>query len=550
MSAKITTKFGEAVPPAPHHSVTAHMGGWDTVESYGSNSSAVIAHFKNAYPRMRPHQDIADLSAAVIKLVDTPDTGCFLYSSLQSAKECIEYSTSPGRDNGIDKAPVPEDKTSIRSFVAKDQFFAVTFPLDKRSVVAGFWSTPGAGVSSRFAEANLERLDQLKEISVPEEEPNRESFDGLVHQKLRERIVSYLERAPRIPHLQPLPSPKDVYFFQTGMASIYKSHTYMLSLYNGSTVLFGMAFMHTITAFQEFGHSYKFFGIGTEDDIRDLEDYLVEEHSHGRKVQAIWAEFPANPLLVTPNLTRLRELADDYDVVLAIDDTIGSWSNIDITDMTDLLVTSVTKSFNGYADVIAGSAILNPASRKYKDLKQLFDKFYVPELYIDDAKAIEKNSRDYLTRTTKLNGNASAIVEYLHSCAQDPSSAVRQVHYPSINPSGEHYKRYMRTPTDDFTPGYGCLFNVDLDDLATTRAFYDNLNVHKSVHLGAPFTLAFAYTICTYKKKLDWAAEYNMRPTQIRISAGLEDTALLLEDFRIAVEAANKTKTSQGQDDS
>lgn len=476
----------------------------------------------------------------MLKHLGAENEGCFLLPSLQSAKEYVEYSTSPRRDNGVDKRPVASDQIKIRAFAAKDRFFAVVFPRDKQPVVGGFWSTPGAGISSRFAEANLNHLNQLTEITVSEDESSRSSFEGSTHELLRERIVQYLERAPLDPGLQPRPSTNDIYFYQTGMASIYKPHSYMLKLYQGTTVLFGMAFMNTITAFEEFGSSYKFFGLGTDDDLHDLEIFLQDERKYGRKVQAIWAEFPANPILVTPNITRLRALADEYDVVLAIDDTIGSWANIDITSMTDILVTSLTKSFNGYADVIAGSVALNPASRKYHELKPLFDKYYVPELYIDDAEAIERNSRDYLPRTMKLNHNASSLVQYLKTCAEDPNSAIRAVHHPSVNPSGEHYRQFMRPATRDFTPGYSCLFSIELKDLPTTIAFYDTLNVHDGPHLGAPFTLAFAYTMCAYKNKLSWAAQYGLKPTQIRISAGLEDTATLLEDFRIAVEAANK----------
>ena len=71
MSAKIATQFGEAVPPAPRHSVTVHMGrDWDTAERYGADSASVILNFKNAYPRMKPHRDIAMVSS-------TPKpTGC------------------------------------------------------------------------------------------------------------------------------------------------------------------------------------------------------------------------------------------------------------------------------------------------------------------------------------------------------------------------------------------------------------------------------------------------------------------------------------------
>ncbi|POR35848.1 Uncharacterized protein TPAR_03951 [Tolypocladium paradoxum] len=542
MSAPITTQFGDAVPPAPRHSVTVHMPGWANAERFGADSSSVIAAFKNAYPRMKPHPDIISLAEAVLEHVQAAGQACFLFSSLQSARECIQYSTSSKRDNDKDKRPVASDQISVRSFIAKDRVYAVIFPLDKRSIVAGFWSTPGAGISSRFAEANLDALGRLTEVAVTEYEVHRQNFDGPIHQLLRQRIVSHLERARSNLPLQPGPSTGDVYLYQSGMASIYKPHTYMLNLYHGTTVLFGMAFTNTITAFEEYGPNYKFFGLGTDQDLLDLHAFLEHERTHGRKVQAIWTEFPANPILVTPDLDRLRALADEYDVVLAVDDTIGSWANIDITSKADLLVTSLTKSFNGYADVIAGSAILNPSSRKYRVLKPLFDEYYIPELYVDDAEAIERNSRDYLLRTARLNTNASSLVKYLALCAKDPHSAVSRVYYPSINPSGKHYTQVMRSETPEFKPGYGCLFSVELSDLSATRAFYDTINVHKGPHLGAPFTLAIAYTMCVYRNRLDWAAEYGLKPTQIRIAAGLEDTDTLLEDFRVAVEAANRAQ--------
>ncbi|RFU24206.1 hypothetical protein B7463_g12135, partial [Scytalidium lignicola] len=542
MSAKITTKFGHAVPPAPRHSVTVHMPGWQNVEKFAADSRSVITTFNNAYPRMKPHKDIVALGSAVLKHLKADNNeACLLFSSLQSARECLEYSISLRRDDGVSKTPVALEQIRIRAVIAKDLFFAVIFPREKYLVVGGFWTIPGVGVSSRFAEINLEHLDQLNEVELSEDSAPRLNFKTPDHELLRDRIIQYLDRAP-LTNQQLRPSIKDVYFFPTGMAAIYKTHSYLVNLHQSTTVLFGMAFMNTITAFEEFGPNFKLFGLGTDADLRDLEVFLQEEHSQGRKVQAIWAEFPANPILVTPNITKLRALATEYDTILIIDDTIAGFANVDITYMTDIHISSLTKSFNGYADVIAGSAVLNPASPKYNDLKHLFDKHYVPELYVADAKAIEQNSRDYLPRTTKLNENASALVRYLHSCAQDPKSAVCNAYHPSINVSGGHYEQFMRPATAEFTSGYGCLLNVEFEDLPTTIAFYDNLNLHKGPHLGAPFTLAFAYTMSAYGTKLDWAAQYGLRPTQIRISAGLEDTATLLEEFKIAVEAADKVK--------
>ncbi|KJZ73443.1 hypothetical protein HIM_07237 [Hirsutella minnesotensis 3608] len=545
MSALITTQLGEAVPPAPRHAITVHMPGWDTVERFADNPSAMIASFKSVYPRMKPHRDIDTLAQAVLKLAPGQDQACYLFSSLQSAQECVAYSISSRRDNGVDKTPIEPDKIQIRAFVAKNHFFAVLFPAEKRLVVSGFWATPGVGVSSRFAEANLEHLDKVREVKVEEVTTDETVFQGSAHQMIRQRVISLLQRAPIPHHAQPTLSADDVYLYPTGMASIYKPYTYITNHYEDTAVLYGMAFMNTISAFEEFGDSHKFFGLGTDQDLQALEDFLRQERTQGRKVSSIWAEFPANPILVTPDLEKLRELADEYDALFIIDDTLGSFANIDVVGYTDMLVTSLTKSFNGYADAIGGSAVINRSSRRYPELKALFDKLHIPELFVDDAKAIEVNSRDYLTRSAKLNSNAAAIMQYLTRCADDPASAVRCVYYPSVNPSGHHYKRFMRPVTPEFVPGYGCLMSIEFESMAATKAFYDALNVHKGPHLGAPFTLAFAYVVCAYKNRLDWAAQFGLKPTQIRISAGLEDTGTLVEDFRLAVEAANRAHQAQ-----
>ena len=74
MSPKVTTEFGEAVPPAPRHAVTAHMGpDWDIVEEFGSDSKSVVARFKNTYPRSRPHRDMAEVSCEVLTCSTTLD---------------------------------------------------------------------------------------------------------------------------------------------------------------------------------------------------------------------------------------------------------------------------------------------------------------------------------------------------------------------------------------------------------------------------------------------------------------------------------------------
>ena len=163
-----------------------------------------------------------------------------------------------------------------------------------------------------------------------------------------------------------------------------------------------------------------------------------------------------NPLATTPDLRSLRRLADQYDFFLIVNDTISAFCNVDLTSVADVVPTSLTKCFSGYADVMGGSIVLNPSLPSYSKLKPLFDKHYQNALYDADGEVLLSNSADYLTRSTIHNRNADALTSYFSSLASDPSSCIRKVYYPSVNPSRPHYEAFMRPKTDDFTPGYGC----------------------------------------------------------------------------------------------
>jgi len=58
-------------------------------------------------------------------------------------------------------------------------------------------------------------------------------------------------------------------------------------------------------------------------------------------------ECPSKPLLVSENLDRLRSSAVNYCFTLMVDDTIGVFCNVDALGAADVIITSLTKSFNG-----------------------------------------------------------------------------------------------------------------------------------------------------------------------------------------------------------
>ncbi|KAL3419564.1 cystathionine gamma-synthase [Phlyctema vagabunda] len=508
------------------------MPGWDSVVKLSERDFALLNSLKSMYPRVIMHKDVKELSKKILECAGLVDQGCLLFSSPGSAAECCIYVTSTKRGENM----ASPEQVSRRSFRGKNTVYAVFFPREKAAVFQSFWTNAGIGISSRFAEGNLEQIERLKEVTDEATAPNM--MDSEAHRTVSQRLADLFEREPLIPREAKV-SPKDVFFFPTGMAAIYSVHKYLLTKLNMQTVLFGFAFSSTIRVFQEFGPECKFYGLGTNEEIDELEQYLDGEYAAGRSIQAVWAEFPSNPLLFTPNLDRLRELADKHAFVLIVDDTISSVCNVDLLGAADIVVTSLTKSFNGYADVMAGSALLNPSSPKYPELRALFHECHVNDFYIDDAEALAENSKDYLIRSEVLNRNAATLVDYLSARLSEPACSVARVFYPNTSPSAQNYRRYMRPPTAHFVPGYGCLFSVEFKRMEATIAFYEHLNVHKGPHLGAHLTLAFPYAKGIYGKELEWAARYNLRETQIRISVGLEDEATLLQDFAVALRAAD-----------
>jgi cystathionine gamma-synthase len=95
-----------------------------------------------------------------------------------------------------------------------------------------------------------------------------------------------------------------------------------------------------------------FFGHGSEEEIDTLEKQLADPTQE--RILSIFCEYPTNPLLKTPNIRRLRALADKYDIPLLIDSTVGGFSNSQIFPYADVMTVSLTKTFSGASDVMGG----------------------------------------------------------------------------------------------------------------------------------------------------------------------------------------------------
>ncbi|KAJ5692085.1 hypothetical protein N7462_001508 [Penicillium macrosclerotiorum] len=324
-------------------------------------------------------------------------------------------------------------------------------------------------------------------------------------------------------------SEDDVYLYPAGMSAIFNAHQTLLHA-RGSlkSICFGFPYTDTLKILQKWGPGCLFYGHGSSEDLDDLESRL----KNGERFLGLFTEAPGNPLLRTPDLARIRSLADKYDFAVVVDETISNFLNINVLQYADIVASSLTKIFSGDSNVMGGSAVLNPHGRQYKQLKDTYTRDYEDIYWAEDAVFLERNSRDFVTRIDKINSTSEDITAMLKD-----SPLIKDVHYPKYSPTKPLYDS-LRNPSG----GYGGLFSVTFHSTPEAIAFYDTLEVLKGPSLGTNFTLSSPYVLLAHYGELDWARSFNVDPDLVRISVGLEDVADLRSRFQQALDAIQKTR--------
>jgi cystathionine gamma-synthase len=408
------------------------------------------------------HKSIQKLARSLLQKHGRPGEDCMLFPSLATASRCRQFikthspTVPPPAVRVIEFTPRLGQDACIASGLC-----AVLFPAGEFKVAKQFWQHSGDGISSRRAEFCQQELDDglLREKGLPDELSNRPAkgpkrysrvsvdkgtnkpADGpdasqfveerfgrnlgvefVANAKLavRRRIAGTLKSNVALSDAIALKSEGgrdvdgftegDVYLHPTGMSAIFNSHRLLLeTLGPRKGVCYGFPYIDTLKILEKFGPGCYFYGHGSSEDLDDLTAKLES----GERVLALFCEFPGNPLLASPDLQRIRSLADKYDFAIVIDETVGNPLNVHVLPFADIVVSSLTKVFSGDSNVMGGSMVLNPKSPYYSALKQKLAVDYEDNLWAEDALFLERNSRDFVSRIERINANAEAICELL-----------------------------------------------------------------------------------------------------------------------------------------
>lgn len=556
------TEVGCPIPANTPHAVSVTLPSWAANIAYEEGEAWVADKMTSGYPRFFIHHKIKELCKRVEDTYGRENEQCMIFPTYNVAKRCRDFmlnQSSPSNTIRILQLSTPpksakdDDKSYVQCHIAVVFFAKPLFPFAK-----AYWQHTGEGISSRMGQYVLEHMaaptkpslhsssppprnihahspspppsasvtskadprqaEEKEQFVFMEERFGRNldlNFAPAAKQALRKRIASIVKENV---------SPDDVFLYPTGMTTIFSAHRLLLDVipegHYHRSVCFGFPYTDTIKILTKWGAGVHFYGNGESSDLDELEKTLIAGH----KILALFCEFPSNPLLKSPDLQRISEMAKKYNFAVVVDETVGNFVNVRVLPYADMVVSSLTKVFSGDCNVMGGSLVLNPQSRYYEQLKATLKR---PEqfedlLWAEDAIYLERNSRDFAQRNVRINENAQAVTRLL---AHSP--LLKQLYYPEVLPTKKFYD-HCKLPEG----GYGGLFSIVFKDPNHARQFFDNINIAKGPSLGTNFTLTCPYTLIAHYTELDEVEKFGVDRNLVRISVGLEDTTDLLDRFK------------------
>lgn len=473
---KNVVPVGHRIPADDPFAVSVSLPKIADVKAYEEGVPEFRANLKGGYPRFVFHSCYKEVCNRYRDFL-SPNEDLLVLPSTDVAAQCVSF---------IGRGRVSETRDGVALAI---------FPKEEALLAKSFWQHTGLIISSRQAEA----------ILAGREKP---SSRGPL-QELRRHLAG----------LQDV-NPDDVYVSPTGMSAIYSAYQAVSAIRGTKTIQLGFPYTDTLAIQEKFGKGSHYVPYNTPHDLEKLR-LLVEQGD----ISAVFCEVPGNPLLKTVDLQRLKKILAPYGIPLIIDNTLGTWLDIDVSPYTDVTVTSLTKYFAGTGNVMGGAATLNRNSPHYLPFKRFFQG-NEQLLYPDDATALLKSSEGFVERMAKINHTAVQLADFLRH-----HPAVKDVFYTDRDPAYEAIRKNGG--------GYGGLLSFTLKDPTLLAEVYDNLQFPKGPSLGTNFTLICPYPLLVHYGDFNKTRTSNIADDLMRVAVGTENSDEIISRFKTSLDNAN-----------
>jgi cystathionine beta-lyase/cystathionine gamma-synthase len=250
-------------------------------------------------------------------------------------------------------------------------------------------------------------------------------------------------------------------------------------------------------------------------------------HLLSPKTMLIYLESPTNPNLEIVDLKAAARVARQNKIFSMIDSTFATPINQKPLDYgIDAVIHSATKYLGGHSDIMGGviSGKGKFVSRAVETMKLLGGCADPHQAFL-----LERGLKTLSVRMSKHNENATKIAHFL-----EMDLRLTRVIYPGLEAHPQH--KIAQSQMN----GYGGMVSFDLSSEARAIKFADALKVVKNaVSLGGVESLISipVWTSHMGLKKSDLTKSGVTRGL-VRLSVGLEDSNILIEDIKNALTAA------------
>lgn len=288
---------------------------------------------------------------------------------------------------------------------------------------------------------------------------------------------------------------------------------------------------HFICSEDLYGGSVRLFdNVGRRRGMRfsyvDTSDVKLVEQNITPDTKALYIETPSNPTMIVTDLKEMKRLADQYGLLLIVDNTfLSPYLQNPIASGADIVVHSGTKFLGGHNDTLAG--FLCSRTPELAEKIRYYYKTTGSSLAPFDSYLVLRGIKTLAVRMEKQQSNALQIAQWLR---QHPR--VEQVYYVGLpeHPGYEVNAAQAR--------GAGSMISFRVDSEQTARRLLERVKlITYAESLGGVESLITYPMLQTHGDvPVEIRSRLGITETFLRFSVGIENAEDLIADLAQALE--------------
>lgn len=495
--------------PIPNnlHSVSLSLPTMEHVRGYEERNPRTMQHIHSGYPRFVTHHLIEACKTRFRESQGSSGQDIYCLTSQKATRELIRFTGG-------------KPDIAIQSEIA---FVAYKANSEESRRAHQFLQHTGTCISSRRAEdflssslSSSSNSGQSNSLQTPTS--GTRSPDGATP----ETVLSILGDA----HMT---SPDNVFLATSGMNAFFSVFRAIQDLQreNGRSLWLQLGWLYVDTGeiLRKFNQPSDFAFLPNVFDLEAVRSFVRENRD---RIAGIVTESPTNPLVEMMDIDALHSIASESGAALILDPTLVTPLNIHVLKHADAVINSLTKYASHEGDVMIGSAVLNPESPYYQQLRDRLP-VLMERPYTRDLNRLADQIGNYRSVVARINSNVMRLAEFLSN-----SRSVARVYWAYADASRRNFEKYERQSNSP-----GGIITIDLK--MPLERFYDRISVAKGPSFGSIFTIICPFMYLAHYDLVNsvdgqkYLRRLGLNPDLVRISVGIEPIEEIIEAFAEAL---------------